>query len=114
MGRVQGAVSPNCILGCMTLLEIQSQIPASTSPIIKLIHKNDHFKVIALGFKQGVVLRDHKSPLPAKLTVLEGSVRYLDPDGALVLEKFHERSIPVNVIHSVEALQDSVCLLTQG
>ncbi|MDQ3002369.1 MAG: hypothetical protein M3Y08_14045 [Fibrobacterota bacterium] len=98
----------------MTLLEIQAQIPNSANPIVKVIHKNEHFKVLALGFKKGVALKEHKSPLPAKLTVLEGSVRYKESETTLVLEKFHARDIPVNAIHSVEALEDSICLLTQG
>ncbi len=98
----------------MTLLEIKSQLESATAPIIKIIHKNDHFKVIAMGLTKGITLKEHKTPLPAKLTVLEGSVRFKTADKNQVLEKFHELEIPVNVMHSVEALEDSLCLLTQG
>lgn len=98
----------------MTLLEIQSRIGTADAPIIKMIHKGEGFKALGLGFAKGVVLREHKSPLPAKLTVLEGSVRYRDPQTDIVLEKFHEHEIPVNAPHSVEGLEASLCLLTQG
>lgn len=98
----------------MTLKEIQEKIADSQNPVIKIIHKNDSFKVIAIGFKKGAVLKEHKTALPVKLTVIEGKVKYIEAENSVELAKFDEYSIPLNIFHAVEALEDSICILTQG
>ncbi len=98
----------------MVIKEILAQVETTTHPVAKAIHKGEHFKVLAIAFKSGMVLKDHKSHLPAKLTVLSGSVRYHDAQNEVVLNTHDEIEIPVNETHRVDALQDSLCLLTQG
>jgi quercetin dioxygenase-like cupin family protein len=98
----------------VTIKDIKSQLDKAVNPIVKVLHKNDHFKVLIIGFNKGMVLKDHKTMLPAKLTILEGAVNYREGEKLVLLEQYDEISIPVNVLHSVEALKGSICLLTQG
>lgn len=86
----------------------------TNSPSIKILKKGEGYKVIVLGFKKGMILKEHSTPIPAKLAVIEGKVKYKETDRTLILEKFDEMDIPVKVIHAVEALEDSICFLVQG
>ncbi|MEO6219551.1 MAG: hypothetical protein ABIO81_03920 [Ginsengibacter sp.] len=98
----------------MTIKEILKQLETSDHPVAKPLHKGDNFKVLAIGFKKGMKLKDHEAHTPSKLTVIEGKVIYKQSEKEIELQKFDEVEIPVNITHSVEALESSLCLLTQG
>ncbi len=98
----------------MTIKEILTQLETSNHPVAKPIHKGDNFKVLAIGFKSGMKLKDHQANLPSRLTVISGKVVYRQQEKETELQKFDEMDIPVNITHSVEAMEDSICLLTQG
>lgn len=99
----------------MIIKEVLAQLAQSqTGPVIKILEKGDQFKVIVLGFKKEMVLKAHQTPLRAKLVVVEGKVNYIEETRSVVLEKFDELAIPKTVIHSVAALEDSICLLIQS
>jgi quercetin dioxygenase-like cupin family protein len=67
-----------------------------------------------LGFKKGMILTKHKAHIQSKLIVLEGSVIYKEENRVMELGQYEGVEIPFELIHSVEALVDSLCLLTQG
>ena len=98
----------------MTIINTLAELQNSAHPVARALHKGEHFKVLIIAFKKGMILKEHKAHLPSKLTVLEGRVTYREGDKIIALEKFEETPIPVEVIHSVEAVEDSLCLLTQG
>ncbi len=98
----------------MTIKEILKQLETSDHPVAKPLHRGDNFKVLIIGFKSGMKLKDHQAQIPSKLTVLSGSVIYKQHEKETELQKFDEVEIPANTIHSVEAKEDSLCLLTQG
>jgi quercetin dioxygenase-like cupin family protein len=98
----------------MVIKEVMAQLESAIQPVTKILHKAENFKVIVIGFKNGMVLKEHKTTLPAKLTVLSGQVLYKQSDRSIELNKFDEIEIPLNIPHSVEAREDSICLLTQG
>ena len=98
----------------MLLKEIVKQIENATHPVAKALHKGDHFKILAIGFKKGMVLKEHQTHLPAKLFVLKGKVIYRVNEISTTLSEYDDIEIPINVLHSVEAVEDSLCLLTQG
>lgn len=98
----------------MIIQEVLNDLKTATHPVAKALHIGTHFKVLVMGFNKGMVLKDHKAHQTTKLTVLEGQVIYREPNKEVVLAKFHEHEIPVEVVHSVEATTDSLCLLTQG
>ncbi|MBS1492075.1 MAG: hypothetical protein JST55_01110 [Bacteroidetes bacterium] len=98
----------------MIIKEIMEQLKTSLHPVAKALHSGEHFRVLAMGFKAGMKLKDHQAHLPSKLTVLSGEVIYRENEREVKLEQYDEVDIPVNSTHSVEAMQDSLCLLTQG
>ena len=61
-----------------------------------------------------MVLKEHKANVPTKLIVLEGSVNYKSERTEIKLGKYDEFEIPINELHAVNALADSVCMLIQG
>jgi quercetin dioxygenase-like cupin family protein len=98
----------------MMIREIIDEVETSAHPVARALHKGDHFKILVIAFKKGMKLKDHQTPLASKLTVLEGRVAYIQGGNKTTLKKFEDIDIPVNSIHSVEALEDSLCLLSQG
>ena len=98
----------------MIIKEILQQLKESTHPVAKALHKGQHFKVIAIGFKKGMVLKDHQALLPSKLTVLSGVVIYKEGEQEITLRQHDTADIPAKITHNVAALEDSLCLLTQG
>lgn len=67
-----------------------------------------------MGFNKGMNLHDHKAHVPTKLTVLSGKVVYKQENREWNLSTYAEIDTQVDVTHSVIALEDSLCLLTQG
>lgn len=98
----------------MTIKGILKQLETSGHPVAKPLHKGDNFKVLVIGFKSGMKLKNHQAHIPSKLTVISGRVIYKQQKKETELQKFDEIEIPVNTIHSIEAKEDSLCLLTQG
>jgi quercetin dioxygenase-like cupin family protein len=97
-----------------TIQSILSDLKTSSHPVAKALHKGDHFRILMLGFHKGMLLNDHKAHIPSKLTVVNGSVIYKEGDKIVTLQQYDEVEIPVEIIHSVEAIEDSLCILSQG
>jgi len=97
-----------------TITSIISDLKTASHPIAKALHIGEHFKVLIFGFNKGMVLQDHKAHITSKFTVLSGSVIYKEGNNELSLLQYDEVDIPIEIIHSVEAIEDSLCLLTQG
>lgn len=97
----------------MKIKEIISALETATHPVAKALHKGNHFKVLAIGFKKGMILKEHKTHLPTKLFLLSGKIIYREEEISNTLSRYDEMEIPVNVLHAVEAMEDSLCLLTQ-
>lgn len=98
----------------MTIKEVKEKLENSTGPVARALHQGEGFKTLVLGFKEGMILKEHKASITSKLTVLEGQVLYKEKDREFELNTYDTFDIPVDVPHSVEALKDSLCLLTQG
>lgn len=98
----------------MILKEIKNELAIANHPIAKALHKTAHSKVLAIGLKKGMILKEHQAHLPTKIFVLEGEIIYKENDCHATLYQYYELEIPTNVLHSIEATSDSLCLLTQG
>jgi quercetin dioxygenase-like cupin family protein len=98
----------------MILKEIKAQLETSTHPVAKVLHRNSNLKALAIGFNKGMMLKEHKVQLSARLYVLSGKIIYRQGEKSLTLSALEDTDIPLNVVHSVEALEDSLCLLIQG
>ena len=98
----------------MVISQIKEELETSQKPIAKSLHHNKNFRVIALGFKKDMILTAHTAKWPSKLTILEGSVIYNEGDKSIEIKQYEEYEIPVGILHSVVANEDSLCLLTQS
>lgn len=98
----------------MLIKDILRELETATHPVAKALHKGEHFKVLVIGFKSGMVLKEHKAHMPSKLTVMDGSVEYKHGDDIVQLYKHDSFDIPVGEGHSISAKEDCLCLLTQG
>lgn len=98
----------------MTIKEIKEELKTSNHPVAKSLHHGTGFKVLMMGFKKGMILKEHKAHIRAKLTVLEGAVIYKEENRIVELMQYDEVEIPIEITHSVEAIEDSLCILTQG
>jgi quercetin dioxygenase-like cupin family protein len=98
----------------MIIQEVLQQLEASTGPVVKVLKRGEHFKVLVLGFKKGMVLKEHQTNTTTKLVIIDGSIVYRNANDSVNMNKFDEIDIPINVPHSVEAREDSICFLIQG
>ena len=98
----------------MIIKEILAELETKDHPVAKALFKKEGFKVLVLAFKDGMVLKEHKANVPTKLVVLEGSVKYKSETTEIELGKYDEFEIPVNELHAVNALENSLCMLVQG
>ena len=98
----------------MTIKLVLQQLEAGTHPVAKSLHKGPHFNVLVIGFKKGMRLNEHKAGKASRLTVIRGAVLYEQGADRTRLGLFDEQEIQPNVLHAVEALEDSLCILSQG
>ena len=98
----------------MIIKEILAELEIKDHPVAKALYKKDGVKIIMLGFKKGMILKEHKANLPTKLVVLQGKVTYKSDSSEIGLSMYDEFEIPVNEMHAVLATEDSMCMLLQG
>ena len=98
----------------MTIKSIYQKLEQAINPVAQVLHKGENSNVLVIGFKKGMILKEHITNVPSKLTVLLGSVEFNEPEQSEILGMYDEKIIPLGVLHSVIALEDSLCLLTQG
>lgn len=93
------------------LKELMTEVNTKTSPAVKLLHKNNYTKVLAIAFKENMLLKEHKSPGLAHLVVMQGKVEYRSKNEAVILDCYDEMNIPGEDLHSVLALEDALIIL---
>jgi len=98
----------------MIIEQVLTALETATAPVVKVFQQNTQFKVFVLGFKKGMVLKEHDTDVNTNLVVIEGTVEYRGADRTLLLNKFDEINITQKVLHSVVALEDSICFLIKG
>lgn len=98
----------------MVIKDILSELETKDHPVAKALYKKEGFKVLVLAFKKEMILKEHKAHEPTKLVVLDGRVFYKSEAEEIILDKYDEFDIPVNDLHAVHALEDSLCMLLQG
>lgn len=98
----------------MTIKQVKEKLKTSKGPVAQSLHQGSGFKALIMGFNKGMILKEHQAHIKSKLTVFEGSVLYKEENREIKLQQYDEVDIPVKVMHSVEALADSLCVLTQG
>ncbi|MFV8327254.1 hypothetical protein [Flavobacterium sp. ZS1P14] len=94
--------------------ELFQKLENAVNPVTQVVQNTACSKVIAIAFKKGMVLKEHKTDVPAKLLVIRGNVIYNEQNQQEKLFLYDEKNIPVAILHSDEALEDSLCLLFKG
>ena len=84
------------------------------SPIISILQKSDHFKIILLELEKGSKLEKHKAPGRAKIFVVSGTIEYRSLHEIVSLSHSDTYDIPLEEIHEVVALEPSKFLLIVG
>ncbi|MFV8342310.1 hypothetical protein [Flavobacterium sp. XS2P39] len=94
--------------------DILEKLENAVNPVVQVVQNTSCSKVIVIAFKKGMVLKEHKTDVTAKLLVIKGNVIYKEESQHTELFLYDEKDIPVTVLHSVEAIEDSLCLLFKG
>lgn len=97
----------------MIIPDLIMQAETAIHPTAKAVFKGNGFKVLALAFKKGMVLKDHKTLQITKLVVVKGAVIFKLPEKEIQLNVLDDYDIPVNELHAVIAIADSAILLIQ-
>lgn len=83
-------------------MNILENIPFnSDKPAVHVVRKTDTINYIAVGLLKDQILPEHKTGVPAILTVLKGSVEFSIEDEKHILNEFDTFQIPVNIMHHV-------------
>lgn len=98
----------------MSVRLILSEVDKAKHPVATAIQKGKNFRTLAIAFKEGMHFKDHRVHKPTKLLVLSGRILYKQNEKQILLKKYDELDIPVNASHTIEATEDSLCLLLQN
>ena len=98
----------------MVIEQVREQMQQAAGAVVKILKQGGSYKMMAIGLKKGAVLKEHKTAVPATLIVIEGDILYNEAERSVPLKKDNDFEIPVNVLHGLLALEDSICLLIQG
>lgn len=74
----------------------------------------DDMQIVLIAQQAGNVLDDHRAAGPITVHILRGRVRFATPDQSVNLSSGMMLALDGGIVHSVEALEDSVSLLTLG
>lgn len=98
----------------MTIDYIAEKLQNSEDPVAKALHIGDNFKVLIFGFRKGMEIQEHEVYHPTKLLVMSGKMLYKQGESEKTLTTFQEMEIPLREPHTIQALEESFVLLTQG
>lgn len=76
------------------------------------LRKGEGMSVVLLVMGAGDRLEEHAAPGPISLTVREGRVRFSTPEEEVEAGPETLLACDAGVRHSVEALEDAICVLT--
>lgn len=84
-------------------------------PVLRPLFKAQNGRLTAIRLLKGEVIKEHKSPVPAMLLVLEGTVLYEQPGDNISkrIGALEYTEIPPDTIHQVVAELDAYCILIQ-
>jgi hypothetical protein len=95
----------------MTLLEIEQASLASSLPVVKPIFSTTGSRLIAVGMKAGLILKEHIALTKTKIMVIKGEVDFNTQNESRRLGTYDSYDIPVHLAHTVEAYDDALFLL---
>ena len=95
----------------MIIKEILAQLPHAVKPVVKKYEQEAGSHVLAIGLNKNVILKEHKSDVPARILVIKGAINYVTAKKRVQIALFEEHEIPVGEYHSIEPQEDSIFLV---
>jgi len=95
----------------MTIKEIFEKTKSANKPVTQLLSKGSNSKLIGIGLRKDVVLKEHKAPGPTTMVILKGQLEYTTKESVKNFYELNEYQIPLEEIHSVKGVEDCVFLL---
>ena len=72
----------------------------------------DSSKEIRIVFKENQIMKDHQTPHPIAVEIVEGEIDFGVRDDVITLIKGDIVSLEASVVHNLKATQDSIVRLT--
>lgn len=82
------------------------------SVVITPMLSSDFGKEIRIAFKEGQVMKEHKTKFPITVMTLQGSIEFGVGDETVILDQGDIIALEGNVLHELKALKESVVRLS--
>lgn len=91
---------------------LEGDIYQDKGPKVALLLQSDFTKEIRIGFKEGQVMKEHKTPHPIVVSIIEGCIDFGVNQEQHILKKGDIISLNGDVPHDLKALENSIVRLT--
>ncbi|PWG06898.1 cupin domain-containing protein [Polaribacter aquimarinus] len=81
-------------------------------PALSLMLDTDFSKEIRIVFKKGQVMEDHQAPFAIIVQVIQGAIDFGVNNETIVLKSGDIISLKPQIVHNLNALEDSIVRLT--
>ena len=82
------------------------------SVVIKPILDSDFGKEIRIAFKEGQVMKEHKTKFPITVMTMRGSIEFGVGEETVILNEGDVIALAGNIMHELKALKESVVRLS--
>lgn len=82
------------------------------SVVISPLLSSDFGKEIRIAFKEGQIMKEHKTKFPITVMTLRGSIAFGVGDETYILDEGEVIALEGNVMHELKALKESVVRLS--
>jgi quercetin dioxygenase-like cupin family protein len=86
----------------------------STGRTALAIARSDALTIVLTVIKSGAHIKDHKAPGPGTVVVLDGHLKFNALEKQVTLKKHDTAVFARDMVHSLEAMEDSCFLLVIG
>ncbi|KGO10466.1 cupin domain-containing protein [Elizabethkingia bruuniana] len=82
------------------------------SPIVNVLINTPNHKEIRIVFRKGQEMKEHKTPYPIVVSVIEGSIDFGVSTERFILKNGMMIALEANILHNLKAQQDSIVRLS--